>query len=80
MPGIKDFLFGSGTLKTVADTPSKEVARPASSAPAGIDMAKLAQESADRQRPSGAPYPATPKGLSTTMTPQTPNGGTKGNK
>jgi len=77
MPGIKDFLFGSGALKKAggADAPSAQPSQPA-----GIDVAKMAQESADRNRPSGAPYPATPKGLSSTMTPQTPNGGTKGNK
>ncbi len=77
MPGIKDFLFGSGPLKKAAngaaDVPSIQPSQPA-----GIDVAKMAQESADRNRPSGAPYPATPKGLSSTMTPQTPNA--KGNK
>jgi hypothetical protein len=72
MPGLKDFLFGSGPLKKAAGTADVPSAQP--SQPAGIDVAKMAQDQADRVRPSGAPYPATPKSLASPMTPQKFNG------
>jgi len=75
MPGIRDFLFGSGTLKKAAGESADKSARAGSAGeqPAGIDIAKLAQESADREaRAKTAGYkPASTSGLklSTTMTP-----------
>lgn len=77
MAGVMDFLFGKGPLKKAAG--SSDDTKPQGNQDAGIDVAKMAQDAADKSKaPSGAPYPKTPKGLSSTMTPQTPNGGTKG--
>lgn len=70
MAGLKDFLFGSGTLKKAAGTDSDDKAK-SQSQPAGIDIGKMAQEQADRTKIVGAPYPLAPgkSPLSTTMTP-----------
>lgn len=76
MAGILDLLkkaAGAG------DEPPS--AKPQGNQDAGVDMGKLAQDSADSAKAAqykGAPYPKTPSSLSTTMTPQAPNGGTKG--
>lgn len=82
MAGLKDFLFGSGSLKKAASTgDSAPASGPAQ--PAGIDIGKMAQDQAN-QAASSHVGPRNPealrnlKGLSTPMTPQTPNSGTKG--
>ena len=69
MPGLKDFLFGSGALKkATGDAPVSKIP----SQPAGIDMGKLAQESADRAKAADAASvnsSGSKSPLSTTMTP-----------
>lgn len=69
MAGILDL------LKKAASTGDSAPAK--SPAPdAGIDVGKMAQDSADAAKASqykGAPYPKTPGGLSSTMTPQISN-------
>lgn len=67
MPGLKDFLFGSGTLKQAAGTSTPA---PKQNSDAGLDMAKLAQDAADRAQAAKSPQPK-PSGspLSSTMTP-----------
>ncbi len=71
MPGIKDFLFGSGPLKQAAGTPTPA---PTQSGSAGLDMAKLAQDSADRAQAAKSPQSPKSSGspLSSTMTPVAP--------
>ena len=71
MAGLKDFLFGSGTLKKAAgnDHDADDKKAPQS---AGLDMGKLAQDTADRAKSTPSlPQPSqTGKSpLSTTMTP-----------
>lgn len=70
--GVMDFLFGAGALKKAAGTKddSKDTS---TSQSAGLDMGRLAQESADRQKSqSASSKPAkTASPLSTTMTPMT---------
>lgn len=46
---VKDFLMGSGALKKAASTGESTV-NPSPSQPSGIDVAKLAQEQADREK------------------------------
>lgn len=70
--GLKDFIFGSGALKKAASTNDPSTPKDTSpSQSAGLDMGRLAQESADRQKAQEAKSsrPASP--LSTTMTPIT---------
>lgn len=74
MSGLKDFLFGSGSLKKASgEAPAKSAEKSGSySGNAGLDMAKLAQESADRNKVSATAPPSTKKpqgGLTSTMTP-----------
>lgn len=73
MSGLSDFLFGSGALKKAAGPNAPKNTSP--SQPAGLDMARLAQESADRQKAqeSKSKSPASGSPLSTTMTTM-PNG------
>jgi hypothetical protein len=73
MAGVLDFIFGSGPLKKAADGPKPDT-KPQGNQDAGLDIGKMAQDQADKQKAQPAPK----KGLSTPMTPQTPNGGTKG--
>ncbi len=70
MAGLKDFLFGAGSLKKAAgDADDKK--SPAQ--PAGLDIAGMAQAQANSTKTSGAPYPKTPSSLSSPMTPQSSN-------
>lgn len=82
MPGILDLLKKATGVG--GDSPSST---PQGNQDGGIDIGKMAQDSADSAKAAqfkGAPYPQAPpktpypKGLSSTMTPQTSNGGTKG--
>jgi hypothetical protein len=76
MPGVLDFLFGSGALKKAGGTPPPS---PTPSQPAGIDIGKMAQDQADKAKAAANPAPSSGKSpLSSTMTPQTSNG--KGDK
>lgn len=77
MPGILDL------LKKAASTGDNTPAKPAPAEASGIDIGKMAQDSADSAKAAqfkGAPYPQAPpkppypSGLSSTMTPQTRNG------
>lgn len=75
MAGILDL------LKKATGVGDDSSSKPQGNQDAGMDMGKLAQDSADSAKAAqykGAPYPKTPAGLSSTMTPQTPNSGTKG--
>lgn len=76
MSGFSDWLFGSGALKKASSTGDSNASKDTSpSQPAGLDMARLAQDSADRAKAQATPKP-TPKAsspLSTTMTPMTPS-------
>lgn len=68
--GVMDFLFGSDALKKAAGTKSSDKPSP-SRGDAGLDMGRLAQESADRQKSQASmdkPSKSTSP-LSTTMTP-----------
>lgn len=47
MSGFSDFIFGSGALKKAAGTASKAKSKPST---ATIDMAKIAEEEAERKR------------------------------
>lgn len=79
MAGVLDFIFGSGALKKAAGSGDNPPAsKPQGNQDAGLDMGKLAQDAADRARATTSGKPASPKGLSSTMTPQTPNSGSKG--
>ncbi len=69
MSGLSDFLFGSGALKKAAGPNAPKNTSP--SQPAGLDMARLAQESADRQKAQEKPAKSGSP-LSTTMTPMSP--------
>lgn len=74
MAGLKDFLFGSGALKKAGgDSAPKDTSAPQ---PAGLDMAGLAQESANRQK-AQEKSAKTGSPLSTTMTPVTKKATTK---
>lgn len=78
MSGLSDWLFGSGALKKAASTGDSNAPKDTGPAqPAGLDMARLAQDSADRQKSQSTPAATKPaktsSPLSTTMTPMTPS-------
>ena len=69
--GMLDFLFGAGALKKAAGPDAKDSGP---SQPAGLDMAGLAQDSANRQKSQEAKNQPAKSGspLSSTMTPMAP--------
>lgn len=73
MAGLKDFLFGGGSLKKAASTGDEKPTTSGPSQPAGLDIAGMAQTQANSTKTSGAPYPKTPSSLSSPMTPQSTN-------
>lgn len=67
--GVVDFLFGSDALKKAAGTKSDDKSTSSGNSDAGLDMGRLAQESADRQKSQETPIKPAKSPLSTTMTP-----------
>jgi hypothetical protein len=68
---LSDWLFGSGALKKAANVGDNNAKSSGPSQPAGLDMVRLAQESADRQKAQAAPAKPAGSGspLSSPMTP-----------
>lgn len=71
---VVDFLFGSGALKKAASTGGNNAKDTSPAQPAGLDMGRLAQESADRQKSQEAAAKSTKSSspLSSPMTPVSP--------
>ena len=69
MSGLRDFLFGSGSLKKAAGD-SDDKTPPPSKGDAGLDIASMAQKQADQAKaPPAVPKASGKSPLSTTMTP-----------